>query len=118
MYLTAPILRCAFKPSVNVSGALPSSFSRASVASSFLRSDLVPISISGVAGQWYWSSGYHCVQEEERGREEEEEEGGNERYRGGGECQYKGVSHNSGIVLTNLIRYILIWGRAVQGKAN
>lgn len=53
MYLTAPILRCAFKPSVNVSGALPSSFSRASVASSFLRSDLVPISISGVAGQWY-----------------------------------------------------------------
>ena len=53
MYLTAPILRCAFKPSVNVSGVLPSSFSRASVASSFLRSDLVPISISGVAGQWY-----------------------------------------------------------------
>lgn len=50
-----------------------------------------------------------CVQEEERGREEEEEEeGGNERYRGGGECQYMGVSHNSGIVLTNLIRYILI----------
>lgn len=48
-----------------------------------------------------------CVQEEERGREEEEE-GGNGRYRGGGECQYMGVSHNSGIVLTNLIRYILI----------
>lgn len=67
MYLTAPILRCAFKPSVNVSGALPSSFSRASVASSFLRSDLVPISISGVAGQWYWSSGYHCVFKRKRG---------------------------------------------------
>ena len=62
MYLTAPIFRCAFNPSVNVSGAFPSSLSRRIVASSFLRSDLVPMRIRGVAGQWYWSSGCHCVE--------------------------------------------------------